>query len=160
MYQVNEMPLPAQSIWNIISQVIGFGHQFSSVQFSHSVMSDSLQPCGHTEFSIHIYNCLCWYSLVYCINWHSYFYCTSVQSFSHVQLFVIPWTAAHQASLSISSTPRACSNSCPSSQWWHPTISSPPPALNLSQHQGLFQWVNSSYQVAKILELQLQHQCF
>ena len=65
-----------------------------------------------------------WYSLVYCINWHSYFYCTSVQSFSHVQLLVTPWTAAHQASLSISSTPKACSNSCPSSQWWHPNISS------------------------------------
>ena len=33
-------------------------------------------------------------------------------------------------------------------------------ALNLSQHQGLFQWVCSSYQVAKVLELQLQHQSF
>ena len=33
-----------------------------------------------------------------------------------------------------------------------------PLALNFSQHQGLFQWVTSSYQVAKILELQLQHQ--
>ena len=39
---------------------------------------------------------------------------------------------------------------------------SPPslPAFNLSQHQGLFQWVSSSYQVAKILVLQLQHQSF
>ena len=35
-----------------------------------------------------------------------------------------------------------------------------PPAFNLSQHQGLFQWVNSSHQVAKILKLQLQHQSF
>ena len=34
------------------------------------------------------------------------------------------------------------------------------PALNLSQHQGLFQWVSSSYQVAKVLELRLQHQSF
>ena len=33
-----------------------------------------------------------------------------------------------------------------------------PPTLNLSRHQGLFQWVGSSHQVAKILELQLQHQ--
>ena len=33
-----------------------------------------------------------------------------------------------------------------------------PPALNLSQHHGLFQWVSSSHQVAKVLELQLQHQ--
>ena len=38
-------------------------------------------------------------------------------------------------------------------------LSSPsPPAFNLSQHQGLFQWVSSSHQVAKVLELQLQHQ--
>ena len=35
-----------------------------------------------------------------------------------------------------------------------------PPALNLSQHQGLFQWVSSSHQMAKVLELQLQHQSF
>ena len=40
-------------------------------------------------------------------------------------------------------------------------LSSPsPPALNLSQHQGLFKWVSSSHQVAKVLEFQLQHQFF
>ena len=40
-------------------------------------------------------------------------------------------------------------------------LSSPfPPALNLSQHQGLFQWVNSSHQVAKVLEFHLQQQFF
>ena len=40
-------------------------------------------------------------------------------------------------------------------------LSSPsPPAPNPSQHQGLFQWVNSSHEVAKILEFQLQHQSF
>ena len=46
-----------------------------------------------------------------------------VQLLSHVSLFVTPWTAPHQASLSFTS-PGACSNSCPSSQWCHPTISS------------------------------------
>ena len=59
---------------------------------------------------------------------------------------------------------RACSNSCSLSQWCHPTISSfviPfPPVFNLCQHQGLFQWVGSSYQVAKVLELQFWHQSF
>ena len=35
-----------------------------------------------------------------------------------------------------------------------------PPALNLSQHQGLSQWGDSLYQVTKVLELQLQHQSF
>ena len=40
-------------------------------------------------------------------------------------------------------------------------LSSPSPlAFNLSQHQGLFQCVSSSHQVAKVLELQLQHQSF
>ena len=42
----------------------------------------------------------------------------------------------------------------------HPLSSPSPPALNLSQHQGLFQGVSSSHQVAKVLELQLQHQSF
>ena len=35
-----------------------------------------------------------------------------------------------------------------------------PPATNPSQHQGLFQWVSSSHEVAKVLEFQLQHQSF
>ena len=42
----------------------------------------------------------------------------------------------------------------------HPLSSPFPPALNLSQHQGLFKWVSSSHQVAKVLEFQLQHQSF
>ena len=42
----------------------------------------------------------------------------------------------------------------------HPLSPPSPPAFNLSQHQGLFQWVGSLHQVAKILELQLQHQSF
>ena len=42
----------------------------------------------------------------------------------------------------------------------HPPLPPSPPALNLSQHQGLFQWVSSSHQVARVLELHLQHQSF
>ena len=42
----------------------------------------------------------------------------------------------------------------------HPLLSPSPLAFNLSQHQGLFQWVGSSPQVAKVLEFQLQHQSF
>ena len=88
------------------------------VQFSHSVMSNSLQP----------------------------------HELQHARL---PCP---------SPAPGACSNSCPSGWWSYPTFSSStipfPPAFNLSQHQGLFQWVSSSYQVAKVLEFQLQHQLF
>ena len=46
-----------------------------------------------------------------------------VQSFSHVQLFATPWTAASQVSFP-SPSPEACSNSCPLSWWCHETISS------------------------------------
>ena len=58
-----------------------------------------------------------------------------------------------------SPSPGVSSNPCPLSRWCHPTTSHPlsphcPPALNLSKHQGLFQWVGSSYQMAKLLKLQ------
>ena len=42
----------------------------------------------------------------------------------------------------------------------HPLSSPTPPALNLSQHQGLFQWVSSSHQLTKVLECQIQLQSF
>ena len=42
----------------------------------------------------------------------------------------------------------------------HPLSSPSPPAPNPSQHQGLFQWVHSSHEVAKVLEFQFQHQSF
>ena len=46
--------------------------------------------------------------------------------------------------------------------WVHLILCHPlsPPALSLSQHQGVFQWVGSSNKVANILEVQLQHQSF
>ena len=47
---------------------------------------------------------------------------SSVQSLSHVQLFVTPWTAAYQVSLSFTIS-RFCPNSCPLSWWCHQTIS-------------------------------------
>ena len=84
---------------------------------------------------------------------------SSVQLLSHVWLFTTPWTAACQASLSITNS-RSYSNSCPLSRWCHPNISSSffpsPPAFSLSQHQGLFKWVSPSHQVAKVLEFQVQ----
>ena len=42
----------------------------------------------------------------------------------------------------------------------HSLLSPSPPAFNLSQHPGLFQWASSLHQVVKVLELQLQHQSF
>ena len=86
---------------------------------------------------------------------------SSVQSLSRVQLFATPWTAACQASLSITNSwglPKHAHCVGDSIQPSHPLSSPSPPALNLFQHQGLFKWVSSPHQVAKVLEFQLQHQ--
>ena len=87
---------------------------------------------------------------------------SSIQSLSHVCLFATPWAAARQTSLSITNSQSllkfiSTESVLPSN---HLSLSSPSPTFNISQHQGLFQWVSSSYQVAKALEFQLQHQSF
>ena len=88
---------------------------------------------------------------------------SSLQSLSHVWLFVTPWTAARQASLSIANSQSllkrmSIESVMPSN---HLILSSPsPPALSLSQDQGLFKRISSSQQVDKVLEFQLQHQSF
>ena len=60
----------------------------------------------------------------------------------HHQLLKFTQTHAHQVSDTIQPS--------------HPLSSPSPPAPNPSQHQGLFHWVNSLHQVAKVLEFQLQ----
>ena len=49
---------------------------------------------------------------------------------------------------------------CDAIQPSYPLSSPSPPALNLSQHQGLFKWVSSLHEVAKVLQFQFQHQTF
>ena len=77
-----------------------------------------------------------------------------VQSLSCLRPFVTPWTPARQASLSFTISQSllklmSIESVMPSK---HLILSSPShPAFNLSQHQGLFQWVNFSHQVAKLL---------
>ena len=93
---------------------------------------------------------------------HGYNTAVVVQLLSCVQLFVTPWTAAHQASLSFTIS-RSLLKLMPLSRWCHlshPLSSPSPPTFNLSQHQGLFKWVSFSHQMAKVLEFQLQHQSF
>ena len=87
---------------------------------------------------------------------HTFF----VQLLDCVQLFTAPWTAAHQASL------HHLPEFAQTQVHWVGDAIQPPcpppslPALNLSQHQGLFQWTGTSHQMVKLLELQLQHQSF
>ena len=62
-------------------------------------------------------------------------------------------------------TPKVQSDSCPSSQWYHPAISSSVISFSSTvqfSHSVVteFSWVNSSHQVAKVLEFQLQHHSF
>ena len=86
----------------------------------------------------------------------TFFDLSSVQLLSLVQLFATPWTAARQASLSITNSQSllklmSIESLMPSN---HLILCRPPspPAFSLSQHQGLFKWVSSSHRVAKVLE--------
>ena len=111
-----------------------------------------------TSIQIPIYN-----YFLYCLR-ISHVQFSSVQSRSHVWLFATPWTAAFQASLSITNCQSLLKlmpiKSVMAIQSSHPLSSPSPPALNLPQNQALFKWVSSSHQVAKVLEFQLQHQSF
>ena len=88
--------------------------------------------------------------------------CLSVHSLSRVRLFAAPWTAARQAFLPIINSQSLLK--LMSIELVVPTnhlilchlllLLPSPPSFNLSQHQGLFQWVSSSHQVAKVLEFQ------
>ena len=103
-------------------------------------------------------------------------------SYHHLQSIHSPWCGSVQFSCSFVSTlcdPMDCSTPglpvhhqllelAQTHVHWvsdaiqpsHPLLSASPPAFSLSQHQGLFQWVSSSHQVAKVLEFQRQHPSF
>ena len=108
-------------VWALLIKMIILSHcpsWYLSVQFSGSVMSDSLQPMN----------------------------CSTPGLPVHHQLPQFTQTHVHCVGDAFQS--------------FHPLLSPSPPALNLSQDQGLFQWVSSLHQVAKVLEFQPQHQSF
>ena len=75
---------------------------------------------------------------------------SSVQSLSFVQLFATPWITARQATLSITNSRSSLRfTSIESVMPSHPLSSPSLPAPNPSQCLSLFQWVNSSHEVAK-----------
>ena len=89
---------------------------------------------------------------------------SSIQSLSHVQILCSP-IDCHTPSLPVHHQLLGCTQTHvhwagDAIQPSHPLSSPFPLAFNLSQHQGLFQWVSSSHQGAKVLEFQLQHQSF
>ena len=107
-FQIVIESLRLKTIWILLS----------SVQFSCSVMSDSLWPLEFILPSFPV----------------------------HHQFLEFTQTHVHWVGDAIQPS--------------HPLSSPSPPAFNLTQHQGLFQWVSSSHQVAEGLEFQLQHQSF
>ena len=96
------------------------------------------------------------------------YHCTHVRisefSCSVVSNSLWPHGLQHARLPCTSPTPGTYSNSYPLSWWCHPTMSSSvipfSSTFNLCQHQGLFKWVSSSHQVAKLFEHQLQYQSF
>ena len=89
---------------------------------------------------------------------------SSLQSLCHVQLFVTSWITARQASLSITNSRSSLKLMSMESVMQsshlilcHPLLLLPPIPPSI---RDFFQWVNSSHEVAKVLEFQLQHQSF
>ena len=146
--------------------------QFSSTQhnFDHSQFSD-----------IYIYICICIYIYIYI--YVCFFFLTSRNTFSlshqlHSENFILysdQFGSVVQSCLTLCD-PMDCSRLglpvhrqlpeftqahvhwvSDATQMSHHLSSPPPQTFNLSQHQGLSQWVSSSHQVAKVLEFQLQH---
>ena len=109
-------------------------------------------------------------TLLYLYNWgccsifrFHFYYKKSLLLFSCVWLSDTPWTAARQDSV-LHHLPEIAQihvlwvkDAIKASHLLNQTS---PTALNFSPNQGLFKWVGSSYQVAKVLELQIQHQYF
>ena len=187
-------------LWNWLLMIFE-----ASVQFSCSVVSDSLQPHGLQHAKLPCASptpgaCLnsCPFS-----QWCHPTISSSVVPFSHLQSFPASrsfsmsqfFTSGGQSilklrfsSVHVSSVAQSCPTLCDpmnrstpglpvhhqlpeftqthvhrggdAIQPSHPLSSPSPPVPTPSQHQGLFQWVNSSHQVAKVLEFQLQHQSF
>ena len=115
-------------------------------------VTDVLFPCQTTWFlHVGLKNILAHASLV-----STHLPTSSVQlSCSVVSDSLRPHGSQHSRPPCPSQTPGVYSDSHPSSRWCiqpsHPLSSPSPPAPNPSQHQDLFQWVNSSHEVAKVL---------
>ena len=101
----------------------------------------------------------------YFYDCNKYFRSSSLFQFSSVTqscpTLCVPMDCSTQASLSITNSQSLLKLMSIKSVMPSNYLSSPsPPTLNLSQHWGLFQWVSSLHQIAKVLEHQVQHQSF
>ena len=125
-----------------------FFHPFAFILFMSLDLKWVSCRCSHI---------LCFYQFCQSLSFDWRVYFSSVQSLSHVWLFATPWTVACQASLSITN-----SQFTQTHVHWvsdviqpsHSLLSPSPPAFNLSQHQGLFQWVSFSLERRPFLRVQ------
>ena len=137
-------------------------HQVEIHLFQEKRKKQEKEPRGFQRISSSNPSCFRWEKGAPAVK-RLYSVIGSVQSLSCVRLTATPWTAAHQASLSIANSwsllklnvHRVGDAIQPS----YPLSSLSLLAFNLSQHQSLFRWVCSLHQVAKVL-FQLQHQFF
>ena len=110
----------------------------------------------------HTYMCMCMTIYTHIVQVYIYMYqFSSVQSLSRVWLFATPMDCStsgfpvhhHLPELTQTHVHWVDDAIQPSHPLWSPSL----PAFNLAQHWGLFQWVSSSHQVAKVLAFKLQH---
>ena len=144
-------------IWHKIKLFPHFCHYCRSLLFGHSVMSNSLRPHGlqHTRLpcpplSPRIYSNSKQQPTPVLLPGKSHGQRSLVgySPWGHKESDTTEWL--HFMSIESGMPPKKFILCCPLS----------PPAFNLSQHHSPFQWVGSSHQVAKVLELQLHHQSF
>ena len=141
--------------WLSVLYIVMFMFQCYSLNLFHSLF---LPLCPQVQsLQLHLYFCPAnrFISTIFLDS------VSSVQSPSRVWLFAAPWTAGfpvHHQLLEFTQTHIHWVSDA--IQPAHPLSSPSCSAFDLSQHQGLFQWVSSLHQVAKVLELQLQHQSF
>ena len=130
-------PLDHDSLWHLfVSNHFISGHIHKALLFSFPI-----------NFVIHIFFSVHFSSVAQsCLNLCNPMDCSIPCLSVHHQLLEFSQTHVHWVSDAI--------------QLSHPLSSPSPPTFNFSQHQGLFKWVSSSHQVAKLLELQDQHQSF
>ena len=129
-----------------------------------------IHKCRSSKTDVLIYTCVASHMNSWIVSSFKMYsswdlYINSVQfSCSVLSDSLWPHESQHARPLCPSPSPRVHSNSCPSSRWCHPAISSLViPFSSCPQSfpaSGFFQWINSLHEVAKVLEFQLQHQSF
>ena len=148
-------------------EMVGWHYWLNGYEFEQALGVGEVQgslvccsPWGGKESDItERLNWILIYSFLWCFQWVYSRLLVVVQTLSFASNSLQPCGIQHGSLPCPLLFPRVCSDSCPLSQWCYLTIpSSATPfsfGFNLSEHQGLFQWVGSLHQVAKVLELQL-----